>query len=57
MSNISAISENHLGKMTAAKKEEKVEDVEMKDAEEEKAGENCILTIVPKFLCLFQHNH
>ena len=28
--------------MTAAKKEEKVEDVEMKDAEEEKVGENCI---------------
>ena len=28
--------------MTAAKEEEKVEDVEMKDAEEEKVGENCI---------------
>ena len=42
--------------MTAAKKEEKVEDVEMKDAEEEKAGENCISTIVSKVLYPFRLN-
>ena len=39
--------------MTAAKKEDKVEDVEMKDAEEEKAGKNCISTIDSKVLLPF----
>ena len=42
--------------MTAAKKEEKVEDVEMKDAEEEKAGKIAFQQLFLNFFYPFRHN-